>query len=116
MIVFVKIFNLISAVINMVPFSYYKNRICSVYLVFICLQTQCVLLQTEVLLPLRLPDILCTSSLALNSFDNVTLKIGFLGLGTMGSSIVSALLEAGHIVHVWNRTPSKVCLPISSVI
>jgi glycerol-3-phosphate dehydrogenase len=40
--------------------------------------------------------------------DGLSLKIGFLGLGTMGASIVSALLQAGFSVTVWNRTPSKV--------
>ncbi|KAK2165560.1 hypothetical protein LSH36_48g00033 [Paralvinella palmiformis] len=36
------------------------------------------------------------------------LKIGFLGLGIMGSGMVSNLLKSGHEVTVWNRTPSKV--------
>ena len=36
------------------------------------------------------------------------LKIGFLGLGIMGSGMVSNLLRSGHEVTVWNRTPSKV--------
>lgn len=36
------------------------------------------------------------------------LKIGFLGLGTIGSAIVSNLLKTGHEVTVWNRTMSKV--------
>lgn len=35
-------------------------------------------------------------------------KIGFLGLGIMGSALVSNLLSSGHDVTVWNRTPSKV--------
>jgi 3-hydroxyisobutyrate dehydrogenase-like beta-hydroxyacid dehydrogenase len=55
-----------------------------------------------------LPDIISTSSPSFVSCPNaVPLKIGFLGLGTMGSIIVSALLRAGHDVTVWNRTPSK---------
>ena len=33
-------------------------------------------------------------------------KIGFLGLGAMGSLMATNLLEAGHTVTVWNRTPS----------
>ncbi|KAJ6659721.1 hypothetical protein lerEdw1_018436 [Lerista edwardsae] len=35
-------------------------------------------------------------------------KIGFLGLGLMGSGIVSNLLKMGHTVTVWNRTAEKV--------
>lgn len=37
-------------------------------------------------------------------------KIGFLGLGIMGSALVSNLLITGHNVTVWNRTSSKVRL------
>lgn len=37
-----------------------------------------------------------------------TLKFGFLGLGIMGSGIVKNLINSGHSVIVWNRTPSKV--------
>lgn len=35
------------------------------------------------------------------------LKFGFLGLGIMGKGIVKNLLNSGHSVTVWNRTPSK---------
>ncbi|MEM8569460.1 MAG: NAD(P)-dependent oxidoreductase [Pseudomonadota bacterium] len=34
-------------------------------------------------------------------------KLGFLGLGMMGSGMASRLLEAGHDVTVWNRSPDK---------
>jgi 3-hydroxyisobutyrate dehydrogenase len=34
-------------------------------------------------------------------------RLGFIGLGIMGRGMVSNLLEAGHPVTVWNRTPSK---------
>ncbi|XP_018092167.1 putative oxidoreductase GLYR1 isoform X4 [Xenopus laevis] len=34
-------------------------------------------------------------------------KVGFLGLGLMGSGIVSNLLKMGHSVTVWNRTAEK---------
>ncbi|GFQ89103.1 putative oxidoreductase GLYR1 homolog, partial [Trichonephila clavata] len=34
-------------------------------------------------------------------------KIGFIGLGTMGQRIVKNLLESGHDVSIWNRTPEK---------
>lgn len=34
-------------------------------------------------------------------------RIGFLGLGLMGSGIVANLLKMGHIVTVWNRTGEK---------
>jgi len=35
------------------------------------------------------------------------LKIGFLGLGIMGTGMVANLLRSGHEVTVWNRTPAK---------
>ncbi|KDR09657.1 Putative oxidoreductase GLYR1-like protein, partial [Zootermopsis nevadensis] len=35
------------------------------------------------------------------------LKFGFLGLGIMGSGIVKNLLNSGHSVIVWNRSPDK---------
>jgi len=41
-----------------------------------------------------------------------TLKIGFLGLGTMGSAVVSNLLKSGHEVMVWNRTVAKVIMAL----
>ncbi len=31
--------------------------------------------------------------------------IGFLGLGSMGSVMAARLVDAGHSVHVWNRSP-----------
>ena len=34
--------------------------------------------------------------------------LGFLGLGTMGAAIARRLVEAGHTVHVWNRSPGAV--------
>ncbi|KAI5733366.1 hypothetical protein M8J76_011024 [Diaphorina citri] len=39
-----------------------------------------------------------------------SLKFGFLGLGIMGSGIVKNLLNSGHSVIVWNRSPEKVSL------
>lgn len=36
------------------------------------------------------------------------LKFGFLGLGNMGSGILKNLLNSGHQVTIWNRTPEKV--------
>ncbi|KAF0756500.1 putative oxidoreductase GLYR1, partial [Aphis craccivora] len=35
------------------------------------------------------------------------LTFGFIGLGNMGSGIVKNLLESGHKVILWNRTPNK---------
>jgi 3-hydroxyisobutyrate dehydrogenase-like beta-hydroxyacid dehydrogenase len=35
------------------------------------------------------------------------MKIGFIGLGRMGSAMVANLLKAGHDVSVWNRSPDK---------
>ena len=34
-------------------------------------------------------------------------KVGFIGLGQMGSAMATNLLKAGHEVAVWNRTPGK---------
>jgi len=34
-------------------------------------------------------------------------KLAFLGLGLMGSGMASCLLQAGHDVTVWNRSPGK---------
>jgi 3-hydroxyisobutyrate dehydrogenase len=34
-------------------------------------------------------------------------ELGYVGLGVMGSAIVRRLLDAGHDVSVWNRTPEK---------
>ena len=34
-------------------------------------------------------------------------KIAFLGLGMMGSRMATRLLEAGHELTVWNRTPAR---------
>jgi len=35
------------------------------------------------------------------------MKIGFIGLGQMGSAMVRNLVKAGHQVLVWNRSPAK---------
>lgn len=35
------------------------------------------------------------------------MKIGFIGLGQMGSAMAANLLKAGHEVTVWNRNPDK---------
>ena len=37
--------------------------------------------------------------------------IAFLGLGAMGSRMVTNLIQAGHELHVWNRTPAR-CNPL----
>jgi len=34
-------------------------------------------------------------------------RVAFLGLGAMGRPMASRLLDAGHDLHVWNRTPGK---------
>ena len=36
------------------------------------------------------------------------MKIGFIGLGKMGSRMVFKLLKEGHEVVVWNRSPQPV--------
>jgi 3-hydroxyisobutyrate dehydrogenase-like beta-hydroxyacid dehydrogenase len=35
------------------------------------------------------------------------MKVGFIGLGNMGTAMAGSLLRAGHDVTVYNRTPSK---------
>jgi 3-hydroxyisobutyrate dehydrogenase-like beta-hydroxyacid dehydrogenase len=35
------------------------------------------------------------------------LKIGIAGTGRMGAAIAARLLDRGHAVTVWNRTPAK---------
>ena len=35
------------------------------------------------------------------------MRVGFIGLGDMGQGIVPRLLDAGHPVTGWNRTPEK---------
>ena len=34
------------------------------------------------------------------------MKIGFIGLGAIGSAMAANLLEAGHAVTVWNSSPA----------
>src|SRR5215204_7544122 len=36
------------------------------------------------------------------------MKLGFIGLGAMGAPMATNLLEAGHELAVWNRTPERV--------
>uniref|UniRef100_A0A3B4AK75 Cytokine-like nuclear factor N-PAC n=1 Tax=Periophthalmus magnuspinnatus TaxID=409849 RepID=A0A3B4AK75_9GOBI len=52
-------------------------------------------------------SIQAADSTAINGSITPTDKIGFLGLGLMGSGIVSNLLKMGHVVTVWNRTAEK---------
>ena len=33
------------------------------------------------------------------------MRVGFIGLGAMGRGMATRLIEAGHEVHVWNRSP-----------
>jgi 3-hydroxyisobutyrate dehydrogenase-like beta-hydroxyacid dehydrogenase len=35
------------------------------------------------------------------------MKVGFVGLGQMGTGMAASLLKAGHEVIVYNRTPAK---------
>ena len=39
--------------------------------------------------------------------DRMRMKIGFLGLGTMGEPVANNLRKAGHDLTVWNRTAAK---------
>lgn len=36
------------------------------------------------------------------------MKLGFIGLGAMGRAMAARLVDAGHEVHVWNRSPAPV--------
>jgi 3-hydroxyisobutyrate dehydrogenase-like beta-hydroxyacid dehydrogenase len=42
------------------------------------------------------------------------MKVGFIGLGAMGSPMASNLVAAGHAVTVWNRS-SAACEPLASL-
>jgi len=35
------------------------------------------------------------------------MQVGFIGLGSMGSGMAANLLDAGHALTVYNRTPAK---------
>ena len=35
------------------------------------------------------------------------MRIGVAGLGVMGAAVAARLMEVGHEVTVWNRTPEK---------
>jgi 3-hydroxyisobutyrate dehydrogenase-like beta-hydroxyacid dehydrogenase len=35
------------------------------------------------------------------------MKVGFIGLGHMGTGMAASVLRAGHVVSIYNRTPSK---------
>lgn len=49
-----------------------------------------------------------SSSLLNKNIDPSKLVFGFIGLGNIGCGIVKNLLNSGHKVIVWNRTPEKV--------
>ncbi|KAL3233969.1 hypothetical protein MRX96_022727 [Rhipicephalus microplus] len=51
----------------------------------------------------RISDVLRSKHVSPSS-----LKFGFLGLGNMGQGMVKNLINSGHHITVWNRTPSKV--------
>src|SRR5688500_19937468 len=40
-------------------------------------------------------------------------RVGFCGMGTMGSAMAANLCRAGFEVRVWNRTPGRAGLPVS---
>ena len=35
------------------------------------------------------------------------MQIGIAGLGRMGAAVAARLMEVGHTITVWNRTPDK---------
>jgi len=70
-----------------------------------CLQNRS-LLTDQPFLPDVLPS-LCDTFVSKNIIAT-PMKIGFLGLGLIGSGAVDSLLRSGHEVTIWNRTASKV--------
>ena len=38
---------------------------------------------------------------------NTAMKVGFIGLGRMGAAMAGSLIQAGHDITVYNRTPSR---------
>jgi len=49
----------------------------------------------------------CRSGGRSRSAKENNMKIGFIGLGPMGSAMAHRLLTAGHDLSIWNRTPEK---------
>src|SRR5665647_3169298 len=41
------------------------------------------------------------------SIEGAAMHIGVAGLGAMGGNVAARLMEVGHQVTVWNRTPEK---------
>src|SRR6478672_8329647 len=39
--------------------------------------------------------------------SGIAMKVGFIGLGRMGTGMAANLLKAGHTVTVYNRSPGK---------
>jgi 3-hydroxyisobutyrate dehydrogenase-like beta-hydroxyacid dehydrogenase len=37
--------------------------------------------------------------------EDIVMKVGFIGIGSMGAVMVPNLVKAGHQVSVWNRSP-----------
>jgi len=70
-----------------------------------CLQNRS-LLTEQPFLPDVLPS-LCDTFVS-KKIIATPMKIGFLGLGLIGSGAVDSLLRSGHEVTIWNRTASKV--------
>jgi len=48
-----------------------------------------------------------TASAKSKTIKASSLKFGFIGLGLMGQRIVKNLINSGHQVNIWNRTPAK---------
>jgi 3-hydroxyisobutyrate dehydrogenase-like beta-hydroxyacid dehydrogenase len=51
---------------------------------------------------------------ALVHVEDGFMKVGFIGLGAMGSAMASNLIAAGHSVTVWNRSEAA-CAPLASL-
>lgn len=58
-------------------------------------------------------DMTPNQSITNRNIEPTTKRIGFLGLGIMGSTIAKNFIISGHKVSVWNRTRDK-CLPFEA--
>jgi len=85
-----------------------RERSCGeiVYHIIVCCVQNRSLLSEQPFLPDVLPS-LCDTFVS-KKIIATPMKIGFLGLGLIGSGAVDSLLRSGHEVTIWNRTASKV--------
>ena len=51
--------------------------------------------------------VISTGGLACDLHPEVLMRIGFIGLGSMGQGMARHLVKGGHEVRVWNRTAAR---------